>query len=1146
MKQLSSVKVVQFFLFEKLDLRIGEICGVFGPNGSGKSSLLDAVQIAMFGANTRLSSFNAQADENMSNTRSIRSYCLGQYGDSEEDRVRDRATTYITLVWRDTETHEPLSMGVCIYAGIEGDGHEVLGRYLLRGVELSMGDHLELVNGRERPRDWAMFRHQLQERSKVSGEDPLFNDAERYVRAMLVALRGSGGVPQYDAFTRAFRFALRMRFDRPVDQIVRYQVLEARPTNIKKFKEVTESFKRLAAMVAEVEKKISEGELVEKDFARAEEESRRAATWKALGCSVAQEQATEDLDHADETLLKAEESLQQATEDLATAQARCQQAQDEASRYKNLREQHTAHAQSGELQNRIEEQRRIAESKRREFAAGVTLLRGSVRAASGSDFIINTRQALVDSVAGLDPLVAGTAGLTREDVGKSLKPALKAVSKALSELFETRRQIENDLERAQASLRSTEEDLARAKEGRAPLDPAVRRLLNELRDAGLSPTPVCDLVRVTDAEWQPVIEGYLGINTQALLVSETEESQAFAVYRGLSGGRAVIGAKIARESRNLGRRSPAAGSVAELIEGTHPAAVNYLRGKFGEARRASTDAEALASSHALTMDGMLVSGGEIDRKPRVGLHAFRLGGGSPQQLDGLNEAIVKVRKEVSGLMTRKTAAQQVWERLQPFAGESHVIEQVLAVFNAGTAAEQAVGSLAQRLSETADEEYVRLGEQERRWADQASTASATVTAGALAKGRAEEHLATCTGARSRAAGNAERAAAAANSAKADASYDKDFATRAWDGLLEQHASDYAAMALHCETQARACGRKAESAANAGSGKLGQFLAAHREHAAPDVLSDWRKSRHWMTELLQRLNETTLKDYRQRMDEAYLTSQATFRNDVALALNENIKWLKMTETRLNEVLRTCPLFSNRERYHFKRKVRPKYEDLLKFIENIADYGPADDLLGGPGPLPEQFRQLLDEKTAPGAGAAKTPLDDYREFFEFDIEIYREDPLTKKLKLAGHLSKRLGSGSGGEHRAPLYVIAGAALASAYRLEQAHTEGLRLILLDEAFNKMDMGNIIATMRYLEDLGLQVFMASPGENLGTLTAFLDRYFDILRDAERNVLRLQGHDVSAETRAMFRADLPEFNPELVDEEIRGMTPADISGAEVG
>jgi hypothetical protein len=44
----------------------------------------------------------------------------------EGNIVRDSAVTYITLVWRDTETREPLSMGVCIAAQANRDGHEVL------------------------------------------------------------------------------------------------------------------------------------------------------------------------------------------------------------------------------------------------------------------------------------------------------------------------------------------------------------------------------------------------------------------------------------------------------------------------------------------------------------------------------------------------------------------------------------------------------------------------------------------------------------------------------------------------------------------------------------------------------------------------------------------------------------------------------------------------------------------------------------------------------------------------------------------------------------------------------------------------------------------------------------------------------------
>ena len=88
MKYLEQVRVIQFFLFEQQNVPLGEITGIFGPNGSGKSSLLDAVQIAMLGANGRLVALNAQADE-QATTRSLRAYCLGQYGESPEHRARD-------------------------------------------------------------------------------------------------------------------------------------------------------------------------------------------------------------------------------------------------------------------------------------------------------------------------------------------------------------------------------------------------------------------------------------------------------------------------------------------------------------------------------------------------------------------------------------------------------------------------------------------------------------------------------------------------------------------------------------------------------------------------------------------------------------------------------------------------------------------------------------------------------------------------------------------------------------------------------------------------------------------------------------------------------------------------------------------------
>ena len=191
MKQLINIKLVQFFLYEKREVRLGKTCGIFGANGSGKSSLLDAVQIVLFGGHGCNVSFNAQADESNGNKRTIRSYCLGQYGDAEDARIRQNARTYITLAWQDTDTGEIISTGVCIYSSGIREAAEVQGRYIVTG-EIALLDHVEMVDGKEEPREWSTFRVMLQQRGQLYNEEVLFHESDRFVREVLFRLRGNG------------------------------------------------------------------------------------------------------------------------------------------------------------------------------------------------------------------------------------------------------------------------------------------------------------------------------------------------------------------------------------------------------------------------------------------------------------------------------------------------------------------------------------------------------------------------------------------------------------------------------------------------------------------------------------------------------------------------------------------------------------------------------------------------------------------------------------------------------------------------------------------------------------------------------------------------------------------------------------------
>jgi chromosome segregation protein len=1128
MKQLESVKLVQFYLYEHEDVKIERHTGIFGPNGSGKSTLLDAIQAAIMGGNTNLISLNAQADEKHM-TRSLRAYCLGQYGDMPEDRVRDVATTYITLIWRDTETGAPVSTGICIEASSEQEKHTIVGRYVLRDVELAMNDHLQIIDGKPHPRDWSVFKQALLERSRVTGETPVFPDSEKYIRQTLLALRGSGGLPSMDAFTRALRFGLRMSFKKTVDEIVRYDVLESRPTNIKQFKEVTESFRRLSALVAEVEAKINDGDKVIEEFDKATVEGNKSVTWSALTADAAVELANEAKEKAAADRGAKEEFAVAKEAELERARSEVNAWNEKIGNLRSLRDSHAAHQDYGALSREIDTAKRAYQGQVTELISQLSTIRSLVKRSVQSGQLLSFANELRQIETKVSSLLE-SAFPTAAELSTNLPPALDLLVRCGEHLFRSNRQLHNEAEEIARQIAALREDLSRASTGKAPLSEPVKELLRHLRNHGLNPTPVCDLVRVKDPAWQPVIEAYLANNREALLVRGAEESEAFDLYRQT---RNLYGVKLARESnQNLDAR-PAPGSVAALIDGDDAAAVAYLRAKFGELRCADTNAEALSGGRTLTKDGMLVLKGEIDRIKPLRSHEYKIGIIADVQTSHLQRELDRFLLVKQNMDETLRVSDALMKDLVGFGGKNQRLKQIMSVHDRALQQAKAQTSLEAKLAESASEEYVKLGNDLADAEQQVEKARRAVESLAIEVGVANKDVESARKRETTAVSEAANAADSSRTARNQEGFLAEFASENWDKLLERFGQNFVEMRDFSRERSIACGHQRNAAAQRGLNLLVSFTHNHREQVGREVVENWLRASVWIRELIGRLKSTDLIEQKGRMEEAYRASQETFRTDVAIALNNNIEWLDQTMGRLNKALRQCPAFSNGERYQFSRNIRPQLKQLLNFIQDVASNGAAEDLLGGAGQIPPEFKELLDEKVAPGAAGNKSPLDDYREFFEFEIDILREDSETGKSKTVGKLSKRLGSGSGGEHRAPLYVIAGAALASAYRLDDGHHDGMGLILLDEAFNKMDITNITATMRYLEDLGLQVVLASPGENLGTLMAYLHRYYEILRDPVGNAVCLEGHSVSEKARIAYREDLPEFNPDLIETELR-------------
>jgi chromosome segregation protein len=1133
MKMLVAIRVVQFFLFEKEEIKLGRFTGIFGPNGSGKSTLLDAAQIALFGADGGKIALNAQSDQGTATTRSIRSYCLGQYGDASDQRQRDAATTFVTLVFRDDRTGELLSCGVCIYASAADTKCEIMGRYVLPGLELQLDDHLVRDGSEERPLEWSTFRVMVQERLGRDFKGAFLDSAKEYLETLLFALRGSSGVASSSAFLRAMRFSLRLRFDKSVDAIVRNDVLEDDPTRIDKFRRVMESFENLTNLVKGVEDKIASAEAVSKDHEKVRVLRAKATNWLALGRAAQSEIASHNLNVVIEAQHKAEDAQEEAEKKKKSVSEDWESADRQHADANAQMQAHASHRDFGALQARVAAASSRLQTTENRLVQAVRLAVNALTVAARSGQLSRKVIApLEDAAAGLDTPTSALTHQSREGLSPLLAPINKAASSALTEMYQLAGSLSADEQRVRDDLEEVKRSVDSARSGKIRLDERVERLQREFHDKSISTTPVCELVSVSDQTWQGVIESYLGRNVQALFVPMANERKAYDIYRSLKG--AVTGVKVAMESRQDTSIVPRRGSVAELITGSDQRAVAFIRSLLGDLMCADSTEEAFSFARSLTRDGMLLARGDFERiriKPDFQL---LLGRSPTDRIATYERRIKELDSNLREIQGKTLKCKQLIESLT-LVGSSNYVTGVLDALDECLAVRSEKQSLESQLAGQADEDYHRLTQRvahletakrdladcKNKWVRECTLAEAALTA--LARDRIVVEEARQT------------AVSMEDEARSAPGFDAARFESRWDALLEGYRGRLIEMVSYCESQHRDCLQAQNRAAAGAAAKLQEFATQHKEQIPHDILQDWEKAGDWLEQQLVRLRETDLVSRRESMELAYQTAKETFRMDVALALNERFDKLEAAQKTLNAALGSCPEFSNGERYEFTRHLRKDKEDLYRFIKEAARVGPQNDLLGGPGDVPAQFLELLSQRNGEEGKGKPSALEDYREFFDFEIDIKRRNPASGQYERIGQLSKRLGSGSGGEHRAPLYVIAGAAMASAYRMIGA-SDGIGLVMLDEVFVKMDMSNIIATMRYFDQLGLQVLMSGPGDNQALLTAFLDRYYDILRDPVENAILLSGHDVTPFMRELARSDLYEFHPALLERELAAMT----------
>jgi len=241
------------------------------------------------------------------------------------------------------------------------------------------------------------------------------------------------------------------------------------------------------------------------------------------------------------------------------------------------------------------------------------------------------------------------------------------------------------------------------------------------------------------------------------------------------------------------------------------------------------------------------------------------------------------------------------------------------------------------------------------------------------------------------------------------------------------------------------------------------------------ISDYRQS-------YQKLKAVEIVRYEEKLKSAKEDCEEIFKSDFLSKMKEHIEAARNEFRNLNKAL--DDIYYGDDSYHFKISYDKKKEGLYRMItseNNQEGYNLWTSSFEAE--YQEEMSELFDKLMTKDDKGEKIVEEytDYRSYLDYDIEIHKRDGSAQ------HFSDIYGEKSGSETQVPYYVAIAASFYQLYR----YGNSVHLMLLDEAFDKMDDERIGSMMEFFNGLGLQVIMATPpakieiiGEKVGTVLA--------------------------------------------------------------
>ena len=1114
MRRLEAVRLVQWYHFQNDVFPIAGSCLLLGDNGSGKTTVLDAIQVALV-ADLSEVLFNRAANEK--SQRTLYAYVRWKIGSEYESRPgavrfgRGACTSYVMLEFRDEV--DPAAAFTCGigFEAAEADTDVAKLFFVVPGASVT---EVEAVTssgngqGEEVVRPVRDFRIWLRMRGAK-----YWPDAGTYREELRQRL---GVLPE--SFHRLIVKALAFKPIGQVRQFVFDYLLDPRPIDTAALQSNLEHYKRLEGEAKEAEKRIEELAEIVREGERIRTEQRTAESHRYMELRADREGAEVGVRAVEGELADTWAGHQGLVTRGQAIGEELNGLTREWERVIGLLEGHDIYRQLRDLERQFEEtERRLrdateADEETRRLLQGQAealdaLLSERARALRRSrptlfDWDLFGAEEAPDVITRLRSTLAAEGALA----GRDLATWERRLDRAADRVRTARLVIEQELNAAKtegAALQDEQKTLEAGSQRYPDGASALLHLLSTRLKGRREPKPLCELIEVPNVRWRDAVEGYLNTRRFDIIVAPEDYPRALALYERhkrdypLPGRGSVfisgVGlVDIERILRLPSRAEPR--SLAEQIEAPDAYARAYADFVLGDVICVD-DEQSLRKHKAAITDTVMVYRNHVARQtPREVFSRHYIGEAARQRRLG----------EIA------TRLGELHGQLVKAAGELSWLSQVVGLLDRARAEARRLPDLVKRADGLANlriqakrlaEQREKLDRSEIRELEQAreeisrrrSELETEREKGQKRIGEAEERIRTlevrlgeARNATIRAEGELHRFADGLEPSTLEA----------YEQRYTREREDRSPAEIHDVFERQR--QRIETRVNNLVQGLVKLKTQYVERRGFVASVEGAMFDEFSAEL-EAWSESKLPTYRERIAEAKTKALQQLAEDVVFRLRENLLLVRRQIDELNRALRDVPFGS--ERYQFTVEVDPEHRE---FYDLVIDAGrfEKESLFGAAALAAPELKVtlggLLDRLVEAEAKEVKTELEakaDYREYFRYDLKILHAD--------GGYslYDKVSGDKSGGETQTPYYI---AILASMYRLYRSRSVDGRptcgLVLLDEAFGKMDESRVGATLTFADRLGLQLVLATPKERSEMVAPRVERSLLIHKDAVSGV----------------------------------------------